>query len=59
MRTARLVESGRHGEDPSAALLNTGRAKDLQVLPTLHRFLRAQKERGSADDRDAGFDIGF
>jgi hypothetical protein len=35
-----------------------GRAKDLQVLPTLYRFLRDQKERGDADDRDIGLDIG-
>jgi hypothetical protein len=59
MRTARLVESGRHGEDPSAALLNTGRAKTSKYFRLSIDFFAPKKERGSADDRDAGLDIGF
>ena len=33
-----------------------GRPKDLQVLPTLYRFVRDKKGRERADKRDAGLD---
>jgi hypothetical protein len=45
-------------EDVIRSKESAGRAKDLQVLPTLYRFLRDQKERGNADNNDAGLDIG-
>jgi hypothetical protein len=36
-----------------------GRPKDLQVLPTLYRFVRERKDLDRANDRDNGLDIGF
>ena len=36
-----------------------GRPKDLQVLPTLYRFVRERKDLDRANDRDNGLDIGL
>jgi hypothetical protein len=36
-----------------------GRPKDVQVLPTLYRFVRDRRERGNDSSRDYGPDIGL
>jgi hypothetical protein len=46
-------------EDIIRSKEKAGRPKDLQVLPTLYRFVRDKKECDLADDRDAGLDTGL
>jgi hypothetical protein len=46
-------------EDIIRSKETAGLPKDLQVLPTLYRFVRDKKMRDHGDNRDAGLDIGF